>query len=776
MFNLSQQLRSVGTSLGDRLRGLIPAKTEYIFPENDPFEDQIKEMQGKGRTIDQVNRAIDMHPDIQDREKTKQKANDIYGIGSSLSSIKRQDSKLGEGIVKAGRQASTAINSAFAIPGAFAQEKAEKTPLAPIAPLIGLATDLITPGPGEFKGFSDITTTILNKLKGKSVTSKQEILDLTNMGEVRQAEKDLIRRILDEDYRGEPLAKEASKYKSAEEFVKAVKDADTGGIGAGRPYVPALRQVKMKNEVSLGEIAGLPDKEITVYRGVDNAKQKDIAIGDYVAGTKELAGTYTGDASKIISKKIKLKDIYVGKDEMTKEELIQMLKNPEKFHIEALYKPNAVDESQLTDFYNQATKSKVPVQEFANKVKTELLPLKVKGSDKYKITGTTYHDANAMLEEGNFTPKYENTSLPSELRGKVENYSENIYESPISTSGGDVHFKYESKNYFAHVRSEEMASSYMPGKKVLRDIEWQSDLFQKGRLEGENQDAIGMMAKLRETEKSAGHKLSKAEADKIAQGIKGERTAELSKLEPYRNTWHERIGRERVKYAAQNGYDTLLVPTGETAMKIEGLGETAQWKTIIDNLEVDLANPSRRVLSEQPLKAGREVFRNGEDTSWIITDVLGDGKFKAVPKKTWEDIRPDKFKVDSIDQHNLSMAEESFDISGKIDEDYMRQRIKDAVEQYGVGSEEAREAQGQYEVFRFYNKEVRKFLSNKFSGKEIVDPQGVKWIEVDVPKGLGKDPVQAFGATTVGTTAAIGGGILAGAAAPLINERLNSNK
>lgn len=90
--------------------------------------------------------------------------------------------------------------------------------------------------------------------------------------------------------------------------------------------------------------------------------------------------------------------------------------------------------------------AKIPVAEFAEKVKIELLPLTVQSSEGGE-------------------PLYEQVTLPDNLRGNVANYVEHIYESPIKTSAGNVHFRDGTDNYFGHTRIEEMADDYMPGKK-----------------------------------------------------------------------------------------------------------------------------------------------------------------------------------------------------------------------------------------------------------------------------------------------------------------------
>ena len=79
-------------------------------------------------------------------------------------------------------------------------------------------------------------------------------------------------------------------------------------------------------------------------------------------------------------------------------------------------------------------------------------------------------------------------------------------------------------------------------------------------------------------------------------------------------------------------------------MKIEGLGQKDAFMTVdYDDAGVSLSGS--RNLYESDLKPGRTVFRDddggmgGDD--WIITDVLGDGKFKAMPKSLLDEYNGD---------------------------------------------------------------------------------------------------------------------------------------
>ena len=408
----------------------------------------------------------------------------------------------------------------------------------------------------------------------------------------------------------------------------------------------------------------------------------------------------------------------------------------------------------------------VNVSEFIGKVESQLLPLKRSGGsgyveakaereklfDRQEASGLNIEDylkknpaEKTKLEELNKTMRdenpgafggesYENIVLPDDLRGPVASYSEHIYQSPIKTSAGNVHFsKEDAGGYFAHTRVEDMSGSANPkAKKMLsgpnqgirRVIEIQSDLFQKGRLESET----GQFGVLKGDESRA----SIGEVE-LAKRMKI-RDAEIAKLEPYRNTWYERIIREEIKQAAKDGKTKLQFPTGETAMKIEGLGQQEGWT--IKRFPKDYkAGGSFDIekLTPEKLKVGERVWQGeqGQGRDWIITDVLGDGKFKAVPKNIYD-------KLARKELAGNDPYAETFDISGKVDTENP--------------------------IYKFYEKDVQKFL-NKLGGKKVVDDRGVEWIELDLSKEDPKKPVQAFGKaqvkTVLGGAAATGAGLYA---------------
>ncbi len=356
----------------------------------------------------------------------------------------------------------------------------------------------------------------------------------------------------------------------------------------------------------------------------------------------------------------------------------------------------------------------VNVKEFTDKVRAELLPLKV------------------MSTKGG----YEARNLEPELRGNVAKYAEHTWESPIKTSAGEKHPGLGgSKNYFGHTRIEDMADN-----KTRRVIEVQSDLYQKGNLEREGNLGEDFKS-LREKQDYLIENIknpSKMEVDAnpnyindlkklLKENTKELETyrvkyetkqKELSKLQQYNDpTAHFRMVREEIKKAAQDGKTKLQFPTGETAMKIEGLGasEGGTWRIAGDALS------NERLLPEK-LKVGLEIrdANVAGNNTWIITDVLGDGKFKAIQKNLYngvdEAMSKPSFRGMTREQI-LADQSETFDISGKVDTNNP--------------------------IYKFYEKTLAKYLANRYGAKRVTDEQGVSWFEITLTQDMG-GAVEAF--------------------------------
>jgi len=350
----------------------------------------------------------------------------------------------------------------------------------------------------------------------------------------------------------------------------------------------------------------------------------------------------------------------------------------------------------ITAVLTKMPDGKISVQEFADKVHAELLPL------KGVTLGQGVRPAGGLL--------YEPISLDEEIRGDVNTYMERIYESPIETSAGHIHFSQLGiTNYFAHTRIEDMADA-----KTRRVIEVQSDLFQRGRLELEKSRVEPELI-----DYTSGSRI-------VTPAHRVDRTAEIAKLELYEDTWYERIIHEEVKKAAADGKTRLQFPTGETAMKIEGLGERNLW-------EID----GTRATPEQ-LEVGKTIRQVPEthgdmadiyEDEWVVTDVLGDGKFKAIPlnapESMTEDFAGPSDFIQYIKEHgdvpfDLRSSVETFDISGKVD-------ITNP-------------------IYRFYEQRVQRCLKRfRPTMQRVTDQNGVSWFQIQLIPTDATRPVSAFG-------------------------------
>ncbi len=558
------------------------------------------------------------------------------------------------------------------------------------------------------------------------------------------------------------LLEEAKKYKSAEEFVKAQGTPVYHGSSKAEIINKEGFKLLPKNERNMASAFG------------DGVYLADKKSGAYTSKTEGLVEAYIPKDIKL--KKVSDADAYrIDTEKLIKEGYGGVELNTGNGKNITIFDPSVIKtKSQLTDLYNQAkgkpalsayqgekdlttkilkslegksTVSKqfildatnrgelkqverdlirklvedehntVDVTKFANKVKAELLPLKVSKARDFGYR-------QGMEGKGG---RYEHINLPSELRGNVKNYEERIYESPIKTSAGEVHFgqpKDKVEGYFGHTRIEDMADN-----QTRRVIEVQSDLYQKGNLERERPtplyDKKHIMFADEQNYGTVGGKVVKM--DEVNKGV--------DKLAQYNDpTAHFRMIREEIKKAAEDGKTKLQFPTGETAMKIEGLGDIDRrlWKLPSETGADSFAQ--MKSLTPDIMKVGMEVQQGaGPMNRFIITDVLGDGKFKAIEEsdfKRWEKFLKSKDAAIKDMQENpraYSRLEE-FDISGKVDTNNP--------------------------IYKFYNKEVRNYL-NKFGGKEIKDDKGVSWIEIPINKSS-KGAVEAFGvigAAGLGATA-----------------------
>ncbi len=238
----------------------------------------------------------------------------------------------------------------------------------------------------------------------------------------------------------------------------------------------------------------------------------------------------------------------------------------------------------------------------------------------------------------------------------------------------------------------------------------------------------------------------------------------MKKLQPYSSNdplAHLRTFREEVKRAAKDGKDTLLIPSGETALRIEG---TAEW---YDPATFGSLNPRRLGRTETDfLKIGKEIT-DAQGNSWSITELRGGTKFKATYKRELEIAN---------DAHLYTTAKKLGYIDEKsqfknLDEMFKDERFLKELNKTQYA--ENFDLLGNEFVYKLNEeaipREARR-MGLEVTGK--VEQDGGQWWKIKIPKDRAKMPVEAFGKTLL-SPLFVGAGLLGGAAAaPVVAKKI----
>lgn len=161
------------------------------------------------------------------------------------------------------------------------------------------------------------------------------------------------------------------------------------------------------------------------------------------------------------------------------------------------------------------------------------------------------------------------------------------------------------------------------------------------------------------------------------------------------------------------------------------------------------------------LKVWKEI-EDAWDTKWIITDVLWDGKFKAIPKRLqelqWSNW---KITIEGTKENPLYVArnvnwgmetvkfipekkEMALEVLKKrIWADAPDKTLAELSEKYGETFDISWKVDQNNPIFKFYEKEIGRYLKNKYDAKLVTDDKGVSWMQVDLKESMGW-PVEAF--------------------------------
>jgi len=195
----------------------------------------------------------------------------------------------------------------------------------------------------------------------EKLQTKQQLTDLYNQAHTPQPKPEVAqaKATVSVDHTA-ALKAEALKYKSADEFVNHYN----GSATQYGDYNPEMRVGGIANGKRLNEVGINPNKEVTIYRGIDDLSGKvkrQINDGDFVTADYDSALAYTGSPKDVVSMKVKAKNLITDDPENFASDPFYI--GSEYIYSSKYNAPKPLNKQQLTDLYNQAHAK--PINELA---------------------------------------------------------------------------------------------------------------------------------------------------------------------------------------------------------------------------------------------------------------------------------------------------------------------------------------------------------------------------------------------------------------------------
>lgn len=191
-------------------------------------------------------------------------------------------------------------------------------------------------------------------------------------------------------------------------------------------------------------------------------------------------------------------------------------------------------------------------------------------------------------------------------------------------------------------------------------------------------------------------------------------------------TAHFRMVREEVVRAANEGIKKLQVPTGQTAMDIEGLSsEGIQWWEVATDKDGRHQGTNRQLIKPQ---VGQIIQRDQDGTKWVVTSVENENKFKAVSYRMLLDFTADY--MDTVNEGEPRSDQQARDQVQELisQEDMMADIDAEHAESFDMTPDTDKS----HPIYKFYQNELGKYLKNTYNAKEVKDDQKNTWFEIEI--------------------------------------------
>jgi hypothetical protein len=342
---------------------------------------------------------------------------------------------------------------------------------------------------------------------------------------------------------------------------------------------------------SLGELgaeAGLVDDYIFLNKDALKTKSQLKKLWDETSEFKKISSRKVFkplkpfDGLELLSTKVveELK----GKTIISKQFIFDLAKRQE-----VKQKEREIIMDVLSEFDN-----KVDVNLFAEKVNSRLMPLTKIVSDTYANYGMDnvgldydsfknppvthiYDSPFEHGQKGHFGKDFQENQFQ---RSEEVDTINNLYKKESGLFGHTRIWEEKKERYVAEIQSDvfqgDMNFSVSTLEKQLKEVKKNRDERQKivDRLKGDEGNK-STIENYNENIISVNKEISKIEKEIQAK----KKNQKLKSFESYKNTWHERLIREEIKNASDDGMRVLRFPTPYTISKIEGyIGDKAPYE------------------------------------------------------------------------------------------------------------------------------------------------------------------------------------------------------
>ena len=601
--------------------------------------------------------------------------------------------------------------------------------------------------PGQakpFGGFTDLSTKLIEDLKGRTTISRTYIENRMNSSDINlnKIQKDLVKKVLD-----------SSTFKPYYQT-----KSDTGGIyiSSSKPTEGNLAEYYINPEARILDTKGdtLPitaeAEKSELFNDAKRRHYEGVSFEEYGPDGKKVESTVVFHKKDLLPKKEGQINVQVFADAM-QAELLPLGKR--------------IFSSKNTSYRDRPTHSGTA------------LPSELRGNvEEYEeiVFTTPFKTASGSRHYSGVDNYFGHNRVDTLEGGKIQNvleiqndmHQKGNFEDELERDRREL----SSLEYNARISEVPANKDIYENYKKWQEIETNKRIFNPGTRRYRTPYPNALQEKARgildvlHREMMENYRLTSDYQKTVERQL-----SNRAKLLQYGNpSGHFRQFREQLKLAATRGVEKLRVPTGDTIFEIEGFSRRrggGRWTVPIDK---ENQYSEGRIATQNDLKVGEQL--HNQSTRFIVTSVREDGSFDAVRRRYTE-------KLEDINRYGYPLSEykkagdyyykpvdaEPYNLAGKSAIDGIiptRDNIKTIIAGLDSKIEKAKREHDTAMhdklireriyaiVYRFYARDLGDYLIKNWGAKLMKDDKGVDWFEVPVKEEYKKMPVEALNKPT----------------------------